>query len=242
MMMRLLTILAALVVLVAFWAPAAQSQDWDVEGEITIEDMGDPGQETNTNSLQNEPKIQGYIPFLEITSGQSNIGFGTIDYFKDSDPFGEFLITITATSEGLLDVIYSLSHECIDVSVGSFMMRSDLSVELIDLGGGGVVLTATGAMMAPGVREEDGLGTDDFPLPSLALAIDEVLNGEGITTYSSEAQNYIRSNTTVAMLIGGRFQLTTGDKAILRGRFEIARDLVPVEATTWGAVKALYTE
>jgi len=149
-MMRVLTTLAVLVLLAAFWATAAQSQDWEVHGELHIEDLGDPGTESNTNSLQNEPKIQTYSPFLEITSGQSDIGFGTVDYAKDSDPFGDFVLTITATSVGFLDVIYTLNHEIIDVSVGSFEMRSTLSVELIDLGGGGVTLTATGAMLAPG--------------------------------------------------------------------------------------------
>jgi len=242
-MMRLLTVLSVFVVLASFCAPAAQAQDWEVEGELHIEDLGDPGTESNTNSLQNQPKIEGYVPFLEILSGQSNIGFGTVDYRKDSDPFGEFVLTITATSVGPLDVTYILSHEIIDVSTGtSFMMKSDLTVELIDMGDSGVTLTATGAMLAPGVTEEDGLGTTDVPLPTLFLAVDEVLNGEGSTSYSSEPRNYIRNNTTVEMFIGGSFQLSTGDKAILRGRFEIARDLVPVEDTTWGQIKALYDE
>ena len=241
--MRLLSILSALVVLASFCAPAAQAQDWEVEGELHIEDLGNPGQETNNSSLQNEPKVQSYIPFLEITSGQSNIGFGTVDYFKDSDPSGEFVLTITAASDGPLSVVYTLSHEIIDVSVGSsFMMKSDLTVELIDLGGSGVTLTATGAMLAPGVTEEDGLGTTDVPLPTLALANDEVLNGEGITSYSSGARNYIRNNTTVAMFIGGSFQLSTGNRAILRGRFEIASNLVPVDHSTWGQIKAAYAE
>ena len=243
-MMRLLTVLAVFAVFGAFWTTTAQSQGWDAEGELEIEDMGDPGfPENNTNSANNDPKIYSYTPFLSINSGQSNIGFGTVDYVKDADPFGDFVLTINATSQGLLSVTYTLGHETIDVSgLGSFEMRSTLSVELIDLGGGGVTLTATGAMMAPGVTEEEGLGTTDVFLPSVALANDVILNGEGTTNYDSGIVSYTRTNTTVAMLIGGSFQLTPGDRAILRGRFEIEVDLVPVESTTWGGIKALYSE
>lgn len=239
-MMRLLTILTGLVVLAAFWVTPVQAQ-WDAEGELSIEDQGDPGfPEVSNENYNGDPKIFNYVPFLEITSGSSNIGFGTVDYKKDSDPYGEFVLTITATSAGLLNVVYTLSHDIIDVSLGSFMMKTDLTVELIDLGGGGVTLAATGPMLAAGVREEDGLGTTDVALPSIALANDAILNGEGFTSYSSGVVNYTRNNTTVAMLTGGSFNLTAGDRAILRGRFEIARNLVPVEPTTWGGIKALY--
>ena len=240
--MRLHTIVGALLAFSVLWAVSAVAQDWDVEGELTIEDLGDPGQESNTSSLQNEPKIQSYEPLLEITSGQSSVGFGTVDYQKDSDPHGDFVLTITATSVGLLDVIFTLEHEMIDVSgLGSFEMMSTLSVELIDLGGGGVILTATGPMLAPGVTEDSGLGTTDVPLPSVALANDVILNGEGTTTYESGIVSYNRSETTVAMLMGGRFQLTAGDRAVLRGRFEFGTDL-PVEPETWGGTKALYRD
>ena len=241
--MRLLTTLVVMLLVSAFFGiPAHAQSDWEVEGELTLEDLGDPGTESDTNNLQNEPKIQSYEPLLEIDSGASHIGFGTVDYYKDADPSGEFVLTITATSVGLLDVTFFLGHETIDVSFGSLEMVSYLSVELIDLGGGGVVLTASGAMLAPGVREEEGLGTTDVPLPSVALAIDEVLNGEGVTEFNSGIVNYTRNNKTVAMFLGGRFQLTAGDQAILRGRFEIGSDIVPVENKTWSDVKALYSD
>ena len=240
--MRFCLFAVVLLVLPSFWTVSAGAQDWEVEGELSIEDLGDPGFPENSNeSFNNQPKIQIYSPLLEITEGNSNIGFGTVDYSKDSDPFGDFVLTITATSQALLEVVFTLGHEMIDVSVGSFEMRSTLSVELIDLGGGGVSLTAAGALLAPGVREVGGLGTVDILLPTVALAIDEILIGEGTTTYDSGIVNYTRNTTTVAMLIGGSFQLTAGDRAILRGRFEIDREL-PVVSRTWSEIKELYID
>ena len=240
--MRSCLFAAVLLVLPTFWAASAGAQDWEVEGELSIEDLGDPGfPEVSNEIFNNQPKIQSYTPLLEITEGNSNIGFGTVDYEKDSDPHGDFVITITAASQGLLEVTYTLLHEMIDLSVGSYQMRSTLSVELVDLGGGGVSLTASGAMLAPGVRDDDGLGTDDVLLASVALAIDQILIGEGTTNYDSGIVSYVRNNTTVAMLLGGKFQLTAGDRAILRGRFEIDREL-PVVSRAWGEIKALYQQ
>jgi len=240
-MMRLLTFLSVLVLLVTFGATAVQSQDWEVDGHIELEDLGDPGSESDNSSLQNQSKVETYTPLLEILVDNSNIGFCHVDYEKDSDPYGDFVITVTSTSVGFLSVVYTLRHECIDVSIGSLEMISSLSVELIDLGDPGVQLTATGGMIAPGVEEEDGLGTTDRFLPTLILGNDEILNGAGTTNYNSGVQNFVGTNTTVAMILGGSFQLSPEDKVILRGRFEIAHT-VPVESATWGKIKALYTE
>jgi hypothetical protein len=49
-------------------------------------------------------------------------------------------------------------------------------------------------------------------------------------------------NPTVGMFMTGNFRLSAGDKAILRGRFEIDPDMVSVETKAWGEIKALYRD
>jgi len=77
--MRYLATAAALCVLAAVWAGSAGAQDWEVEGELTIEDQGDPGSENDNNNFQNQLKVETYTPLLEITADNSSIGFGTVD-------------------------------------------------------------------------------------------------------------------------------------------------------------------
>ena len=101
-------------------------------------------------------------------------------------------------------------------------------------------IAAPEIIMAPGVRTESGIGTEDVPIPLLALGNDVLLTGEDTTTYGSGVRQFVGSETTVGMFITGQFVLSAGDRAILRGRFEFDSNLVPVESGSWGSVKALY--
>lgn len=220
----------------------AQSDDWEVEGELSIEDVDEPGIETATESLQNQGKVETYAPLLEIAESGTTPGFGTLTYVKDADPFGDFVLEITATSVGDLDVIYQIGHEIINVTIGGFNVQTTLEVETIDLNGGGVTLTAPENLLTPGVVEDDGLADEQVPLPLFILGTNAVIVGEGTQTYDSGVRPYVGANPTVGMFMTGNFRLSAGDKAILRGRFEIDPDMVSVESRAWGEIKALYRD
>jgi hypothetical protein len=144
-------------------------------------------------------------------------------------------------------VKFNAEHNIVDVSNGTWSMRTTLTVQLIDLGGGGVFLrprsdaNPLGAVLIPGVLVDDGPGSDWVTQSALILG-GTSYNGEGTSGTDSGLQSYTGTDATVKMRMQGDWELSSGDRAIITGRFEITGGTVPVESTTWGRIKALYSE
>ncbi len=239
--MRLLTlVVVALFAFCPFSEALAQS---GVEAQVDLESVVDPlDTEQEDVKFEVSTKSQTYTPLLVIP------GFAVMDYDKDLDPYGEFQLTVTAFGAGPIKVQYAVGHEIIDVSTGSWTMQTTLSVELIDLDGDSNVFlrsiseTEVPGLLVPFVVEDTPVFDERVVQTDLIHGVLENITSEGTTNYDSGLFNYTGSEETLAMGVGGIFELSEGDRVILTGRFEIAAGQVPVEPTTWGRIKALYGE
>jgi hypothetical protein len=249
--MRYPTTAAALLSFLAVWAIGAEAQGWEVEAEILLEDSIDPAQDESQNFTQNEqPKVFSYEPIILIeTASPDEPGDARIDYSKDSDPYGDFEITITSESVGDVKVWYRVEHNIVDLSGGTWSMRTTLEVERIDLDGDEDVRVMVnpdgdfGVMLMPRVWVDDGLFAEWVEMSSLVLgnAFELPLTGEGTTQFQSGDHPYNITDESTRMAVDGDFMLSSGDRVIVRGRFEFF-DPTPVESVTWGAIKAQYNQ
>jgi hypothetical protein len=158
------------------------------------------------------------------------------------------VITVTSESAGNLKVKFNVEHNIVDVSNSTWSMRTTLTVQLIDLNSSGTVFlrqrtdaNPLGAVLIPEVLEDDGFGGDWVTQNALVLG-NTNYNGEGTTGTDSGSMSYTGTITTLKMRMQGDWELSSGDRAIITGRFEITGGNVPVEGTTWGRIKALYGE